>query len=230
MRFYKVKCWILHLDHNNSRQHYRFTKQWLESSPEDLGMLVTVGEHEPVCAQVATKTKGILAWISNIVASRSRAGIVPLYLALVRPHLKSYVWFWASHSKKDTEALENAQRMATRLGKGLEHKSYKEWLRELGLFTLEKTNLRAELLALYNSMKGGCSLVRVGLFSQATSIRTGGNGLKQCQGRFRLDISKIFFFIESVVKLWKRLPREMVESSFLEAFRKLLDMALSAML
>ena len=171
MRFYKVKCWILHLDHNNSRQHCRFTKQWLESSPEDLGMLVTVGEHEPVCAQVATKAKGILAWISNNVASRSRAGIVPLYLALVRPHLKSCVWFWASHSKKDTEALENAQRMATRLGKGLEHKSYKEWLRELGLFSLEKRRLRREERPHSSSLKGSCSQVRLGTFSHANSVR-----------------------------------------------------------
>jgi len=90
VKFSKGKCRVLYLGRNNATHEYSLGADPLGSSSveRDLGVLVddrlTMSQQ---CALAAKKASGML-WCVKSVASRSREVLLPLYSALVRPHLE----------------------------------------------------------------------------------------------------------------------------------------------
>ncbi|KGL91848.1 hypothetical protein N301_09079, partial [Charadrius vociferus] len=226
MKFNKAKCKVLHVGRGNPKHKYRLGGEWIESSPEekDLGVDRKLNISQK-CALAAQKANCILDHKKRSVANRSREVILPLSSALMRPHLEYCVQLWSPQHKKDMGLLEQVQRRATKRIRGLEHLSYEDRLRELGLFSLEKRMLCGDLIAAFQYLKGAYRKAGEGLFTRGGSDRVRGNGFKLKEGRSRLDIRKKFFTV-GVVRHLNRLPREVVDAPSLEVFKARLDGAL----
>ena len=152
------------------------------------------------------------------MVSRVREVILPLYSALVRPHLEYCVQMWSPQYRRDVDLLECIQRRVTKKIPGMEHLPSEDRLRELGLYSLEKKRLWGDLRVAIWYLKGPVRTKGIGSLTQSVVIGQRGNGFKLKELRFRLDVRK--FFTIRVVR--HRLPR-VVDTPSLMTFKVRLD-------
>ena len=139
---------------------------------------------------------------------------------MVHPHLKYCVQMWSPHLKKDIPALEKVQKRATKMIRGLERVSYKERLKRLGLFSLEKRRLRGNMIEVSKIMSDIEKVDKEKLFTYSHNTRTRGHQMKLISSTFKTN-KKVFF--HTTHNLWNSLPEEVVKAGTITMFKRELD-------
>ncbi|CAM4385864.1 unnamed protein product [Lepidochelys olivacea] len=104
MKFNSEKCKVMHLGINNKNFCYKLGMHHLEVTEEekDLGVLV---DHRMTmscqCDMAVKKANAVLGCNRRGISSSDKEVLIPLYKALVRPHLEYCVQFWSPMFKKD---------------------------------------------------------------------------------------------------------------------------------
>ena len=102
--------------------------------------------------KAANKMLGIIKWSYE---DKPMANLLPLYKALVRPHIEYCFQAWRPYYQKDVDNLEKIQRRATRMMDDLRGTmEYEERLRHTRLVTLEARRTRADIIEVFKIMKG----------------------------------------------------------------------------
>ena len=94
------------------------------------------------CGIANSKGNQLLGLIRRTIMYKEKQLIVPLYKAIVRPHLEYCIYAWRPYRKKNIDKLERIQRRATKMIPELRDLSYKSCLLQCGLTTLEARRLR----------------------------------------------------------------------------------------
>ena len=225
MLFNFGKCKCLHTGHGNLNVNYKMGDTVLGTTvkEKDLGVTISadmkVSEH---CGIAASKGNQILGLIRRNITYKGKKLIIPLYKAIVRPHLEYCIQAWRPYRKKDIDTLERIQRRATKIIPELRDLSYEERLKECGLTTLETRRLRGDQIEVFKILNGYENIDRNMFFSLKKDSRTRGHEVKLVKDQCRLDIRK-HSFSQRTINEWNKLSTDCVTASSVNMFKNKVD-------
>ena len=157
MLFNVGKCKCLHTGPGNTGMNYEMGGTILSKTGKEKDLGVTMNANMKVseqCRIAASKGNQVLGMIRRNITYKEKSLIVPLYKAIVRPHLEYCIQAWSPYLRKDIDMLEKIQRRATKLIPELRDLRYEERLKECGLTTLETRRLRGDQIEVFKILNG----------------------------------------------------------------------------
>ena len=150
LNFGKCKC--VHIGHGNMDEEYKMGDAVLGRTTQEKELGVTFSADMKVseqCGIAASKGNQILGLIRRNIIYKEKQLSLPVYKAIVRPHLEYCIQAWRPYRKKDIDKLERIQRRATKMIPELRDLSYESRLLQCGLTTLEPRRLRGDQIEMF---------------------------------------------------------------------------------
>ena len=205
---------------DGDKQHLQNDLERLVKWSEKWQMLFNFGKCK--CLHTASKGNQMFGLIRRNITYKGKKLIIPLYKAIVRPHLEYCIQAWRPYRKKDIDTLERIQRRATKMIPELRDLSYEERLKECGLTTLETRRLRGDQIEVFKILNGYENIDRNMFFSLKKDSRTRGHEVKLVKDQCRLDIRK-HSFSQRTINEWKKLSTDCVTASSVNMFKNKID-------
>ena len=217
------KCKVMHLGKNNPCHSYYLDGNLLPTvdSEKDLGITVTktVDWKEHV-SNIIKKAKGVTAWVSRSIVSRSPEIMSKIYKSLIRPQLEYCVQLWSPLPSHGNWGLileiEDVQRSFTRMIDGIGLLSYENRLKALNLTTLLERRARGDLIETFK--------IRSGLVDYGHNLfKASRNGNKLVSRPGDQNKFKHSFLSRRVIQYWNKLPNDIKSCKTVDSFKNKLQ-------
>ena len=229
MLFNFGKCKCLHIGPGNTSMTYEMGGTILSTTVKEKDLGVTMNANMKVseqCRIAASKGNQVLGMIRRNISYKDKSLIVPLYKAIVRPHLEYCIQAWSPYLRKDIDMLEKIQRRATKLIPGLRDLRYEERLKECGLTTLETRRLRGDQIEVFKILNGYENIDSNIFFEIKESKITRGHNYTLVKKQSRLDVRK-YSFSQRTINVGNKLSTDCVHASSVNMFKNGIDRCLA---
>ena len=191
------KCKCIHIGHRNMDEEYKMRDHAVlgrTTQEKDLGVTFSADmKVSEQCWIAASKGNQILGLTRRTITYKEKQLIVPLYKAIVRPHLEYCIQTWRPYRKKDIDKIERIQRRATKMIPELRDLSYESRLLQCGLTTLKTRRLRGDQIEVFKIVNGYEDVDRNMFFKLKEGSRTRGHKVALVKEQCRLDIRNYSF-------------------------------------